>query len=121
MLHPFPQASDGIIASFPIFDFDFASIGETVVASAVMGGAVAHRFDEDGFAAIFECHSAGFFGDFTHGENVIAVDADGVNAVANAAAGDAVAAVLLDCCGGDGEAVVSTDEYYGTRACGCYV
>ena len=83
--------------------------------------AIAHRFDEDGFAAVFERHPAGFPGDFAHREDVVAVDADGVDAVTDAAAGDAVAAVLLDGCGGDGEAVVATDEDYGAGARGCDV
>ena len=95
MLHPFPQARNRIIAAFPILDFDFGAVGEAVVAGAVVGDAVAHRFDEDRFATVLERHSAGFFRDFPHGEDVVAVYADGVDAVTDTATGDAVATVLL--------------------------
>ena len=57
--------------------------------------AVGHGFYEDGFPAVLEGHSAGFLCDFADGEDVVAVDADGVDAVADAAAGDTVAAVLF--------------------------
>jgi len=87
----------------------------------VVGNTIAHRFDQDWFSAILECHATGFFGDFANGKDVVAVNADGVDAVAYATAGDAVATVLFDCGGGDCEAVVAADEDYGTGTCGCYV
>lgn len=80
--------------------------------------AVAHRFDEDGFAAVGEGHAAGLLGGFAHGEDVVAVDADGVDAVADASAGDAVASVLLEGWGGDGVAVVAAQEDDGAGAGG---
>ena len=57
--------------------------------------AITHGFDEDWFSAVREGHFAGDFGYGADGEDVVAVDADGVDAVADAAACDAVAAVLL--------------------------
>lgn len=56
---------------------------------------------------------AGFFGGLADGEYVVAVDADGVDAVADAAAGDAVASVLFQCRGGDCVPVITADEYDG--------
>lgn len=83
-----------------------------------MRDAVAHCFYEDRFAAVFEGHTAGFFCCFADGEDIVAVDADGVDAVANAAAGDAVAAVLFQRWGRDCKAVVAADEDDGAGACG---
>lgn len=98
-LHPLAQAGDGIIAAFPVLDFDAGAVGETVVARAVVRDAVAHGFDEDGLApagvVAGESHLARFARDAPHGEDVVAVYPDGVDAVADAAAGDAVAAVLF--------------------------
>lgn len=86
-----------------------------------MGDAVAHRFNEDRLSAIFERHATGFLGDFANSKDVVAVNTDGVDAIAYATAGDAVATVLFDCGGGDCEAVVAADQDYGTGTCGCYV
>lgn len=57
--------------------------------------AVAHGFNEDGFAAPGKRHAACLEGDFTHGEDVVPIDAHGVDAVSDTAAGDAVATVLF--------------------------
>ena len=56
--------------------------------------------------------------DFADGEDVVAVDADGVDAVADATARDAVAAVLLQCGRRDGVPVVAAYEDDGAGACG---
>lgn len=80
--------------------------------------AVAHRLDEDGFPAVGEGDAARFLRCFVDGEDVVAVDADGVDAVAYAAAGDAVAAILFQGRGGDGVAVVAADEDDGAGAGG---
>lgn len=61
----------------------------------MVGDAVAHCFDEDGPATVGEGDLACFLCGFVDGEDIVAVDADGVDAVAYAAAGDAVAAVLF--------------------------
>ena len=84
----------------------------------MVGNAIAHRFDEDRFAAVLERHSACFFCGFSDGEDVVAVNADSVDAVTDSSACDAVATILLQCGGGDGVAVVSTEENYGAGACG---
>ena len=72
--------------------------------------AVAHRLNEDGFAAVREGDAARFLRCFVDGEDVVAVNADRVDTVAYAAAGDAVAAILFQGWGGDGVAVVAADE-----------
>ena len=118
-LHPFPQPGNGIISALPVLDLDFSPVGEAVVAGAVVRDAVAHRFDEDGLAAVFQRHASRFLGDFADGEDVVAVHADRIDAVSDAAARDAVAAVLFQCGGRDGVAVVAADEDDGAGArCG---
>lgn len=57
--------------------------------------AVAHRFDQDGLATFGEGHAAGTFCNFADSEDVVAVYANGVDAIANASAGDPIAAVLF--------------------------
>lgn len=79
---------------------------------------VAHCLDKDGTAAVRERNAACFPHRLVHGEDVVAVDADRVDAVAHAATGDAVAAVLFQCRGGDGVAVVAADEDDGAGASG---
>lgn len=86
-----------------------------------MGNAIGHCFDEDGAPAIGERQLARFLGHLEHGPDVVAVDADRVDSVAGAAAGDAVAAVLFQRGGRDGVPVVATDEDYGAGARGGYV
>lgn len=95
MLHPFAQARNRIVAALPVLNLDLGAVGETVVACAVMRDAVAHRLNEHWFAAVGERHAARFLRGCTHGEDIVAVNADGVNAVAHATAGDAITAVLL--------------------------
>ena len=75
--------------------------------------AVAHRFDEDGLAAaaaIVEGALARGKRGSPHGEDVVAVDADRVDAVADAARGDPVAAILFERRCRDGVPVVPADE-----------
>lgn len=57
--------------------------------------AVAHGFDQDGLPAFKKGHLAGAFCDFADGEDVVAIDTNGVNAIANTSAGDPIAAVLF--------------------------
>ena len=87
----------------------------------MVGNAVAHRFNEDGFAAILQCHPPCFFGHFAYGEDVVPIYADGVNTVAYTSASDAIPAVLLQGWCGDCVAVVAADEDHGARACSCYI
>ena len=87
----------------------------------MVGYAVAHCFDQDRLAAVLEGHFARFFGDFAHGEDVVAVHADRINAIADSTAGNTVAAVLLECRGRDGVAVVTANEDDGAGACCCDV
>lgn len=75
-----------------------------------MGDAVGHGFDEDRAIGFGEGAGAGVLGYFADSEDVVAVDADGVDSIADAAGGNAVAFVLLDTGGGNGEAVVAADE-----------
>ena len=83
----------------------------------MVADAIAHCFDEDGFAAAFEksafsrCECGG-----PNGEDIVAVDADRVDAVADTAGGDPVATVLLKGRCGDGVSVVAADEDDGTAA-----
>lgn len=83
-----------------------------------MGDAVAHCLDEDGLAAVREGEFASSDRSFSHGEDVVAVDADGINAVADTSAGYAVATVLFQRWCRDGEAVVPTYEDDGAGAGG---
>lgn len=78
-----------------------------------MGDAIAHSFDKDGPSSIFQSHPTGFSGHFVYGENVVAVDADGIDAVSDSPTGDSVAPVLFQGGCGDGIAVVATDEDHG--------
>ena len=87
----------------------------------MVGNAVAHRFDENGFAAILQCHPACFFGHFSYSEDIIPVYPDGVNTVAYTSASDTITAVLLKGRCGDCVAVISADEDHGARACSCYI
>lgn len=75
-----------------------------------MRDTVGQGLDEDGLAAVLEGELAGFLDGLADGPDVVAVDADGVDAIANAAAGDAVTAVLLKRGRGNGVAVVAADE-----------
>lgn len=83
--------------------------------------AVAHRFDEDRFSAVFERHATSLLRDFAHSKNIITINANSVDTVSYAAASDAITTVLLDGGGGDGEAVVAADEDDWTGARGGYV
>ena len=65
-----------------------------------------------------EGDAAGFAHGFVDGEDVVAVDSDGVDPIADAAAGDSIATVLFQGRGGDGVAVVAADEDYGTGSGG---
>lgn len=80
--------------------------------------AVAHRFDQDRFPAVLQRHRPRFLGGFADGEDVVAVDTDGVDAVADPAARDTVAPVLFQGGRGDGVAVVAADEHNGAGAGG---
>lgn len=80
--------------------------------------AVAHRFDQDRFPAVLQRHRPRFPGGFADGEDVVAVDADGVDAVSDPAARDAVAPVLFQGGRRDGVAVVAADEDDGAGAGG---
>lgn len=62
-----------------------------------MRDAICHRFDEDWLTAVLEGKFAGSLDRFTNGPNVVAVDADGVDAVADASGGNAVSTVLFQC------------------------
>lgn len=77
----------------------------------MVGDAVAHGFDQDWFAAAGKGHVARFFRGLSYGEYVVAVYADGVDTVADASAGDAVASVLFQRGGRDCVAIIATDEY----------
>lgn len=118
VFQPLAQPDDRVIAAFPVLDLDAGPVREAIVAGTVVRDAVAHRLDEDGFPAVGEGNAARFLRCFVDGEDVVAVDADGVDAVAYAAAGDAVAAILFQGRGGDGVAVVAADEDNGTGAGG---
>lgn len=83
-----------------------------------MAYAVGHHLDENGLATVGEGEGAGGFCGGAHGEDVVAVDADGVHAVAGAAGGDAIATVLVAGGCGDGVAVVAADEDAGCLSCG---
>ena len=84
----------------------------------MVGNTVTHRFDEDGAAAVFEGHTSSSGCRLADGEDVVAVDADCVDAVTDSATGDAVAAVLVQGRGGDRVAVIPADEDYGAGS-GC--
>ena len=118
VFQPLAQPDDGVIAAFPVLDLDAGPVRKAIVAGAVVRDAVAHRLDEDGFPAVGEGDAARFLRCFVDGEDVVAVDADGVDAVAYAAAGNAVAAILFQGWGGDGVAVVAADENDGAGAGG---
>ena len=120
-LHPLPQSGDWIISAFPVFHFHLGTVGEAVITGAVVGNAVAHCFNEDGFAAILQCHSPCFFGHFAYSEDIVPIYADGVNTVAYTAASDAITAVLLQGRCRDCVAVVAANEDHGARACSCYI
>lgn len=81
-----------------------------------MADAVGHHFDEDGLAAVLEREAPRLRGGAAHGEDVVAVDAEGGDAVACAAGSDAVAPVLVRGGGGDGVPVVAADEDAGDLA-----
>ena len=80
-----------------------------------MRHAVAHRLDKDRAAPILKGHPASFLGGFADGEDIVSVDADGVDAVAYPATSDPITAVLLQCRCGDRVTIVATDEDHGTR------
>lgn len=82
----------------------------------MVGDAVGHALDEDGLAAVLEGHFPGLLDGLAHGPDVVAVNADRVYAIANATAGDAVSAVLVQRGRRDGVAVVAADEDDGARA-----
>jgi len=84
----------------------------------MVADAVGHHFDEDGLAAVFEGEDARLFGRAAHGEDVVAVDAEGGDAVACAARRDAVAPVLVAGGRRDGVAVVAAEEDAGDLAGG---
>ena len=86
-----------------------------------MRDTVAHRFNKDWLSTILERHSPGFFSHFPYSEDVITVNADGIDAVTYTATSDAVAAVLLDGRGGDGEAVIPAEEDHRAGARSCYI
>lgn len=83
----------------------------------MVGDAIAHGFNEDGLTSIRERHTAGFLGNFTYSEDIISIDPDGVNTIADTAASNTISPVLLQ--GGRGYciSVVSADEYYRAGAC----
>lgn len=110
ILQPLPQANDRVVPAFPVLDLYPRPVRETIIAGTVVRDTVAHRFDEDWPAAVRERNAARFPHRLVHGKDVIAVNADRVDAVAHAAAGDTVAAVLVERRGGDGVAVVAADE-----------
>lgn len=87
----------------------------------MVGDAVAHCFYEDGFAAVLQCHTPSFLRYFANGEDVVSIDADGVDTVAYASAGYAIATILLQGWGGDRIAVVAANEDDGTGASSRYV
>ena len=78
---------------------------------------VAHCFDEDRFTAVVvEGALARCKCDGSDGEDVVAVNADCVDAVADAARGDPVATILFEGRCGDGVSVVTADEDDGAAA-----
>lgn len=83
-----------------------------------MTHAVTHRLDQDRSAPSFQCHAPSPPHHFAHGEDVVPVHADGVDAVAHAAAGDPVASVLFQCWRADRVAVVAADVHDGAGARG---
>jgi len=87
----------------------------------VVADAVGHDFDEDGLPGSLQCQSASLRCHLLDCEDVVAVDADGMDPVTYASARDAVAAVLLQRRGADGVAVVPTDEDDGAGSRRCNV
>ena len=78
--------------------------------------AVGHHFDEDGLAAVLERKAPCVRGGAAHGEDVVAVDAEGRDAVACAARGDAVAPVLVRGWCRNRVPIVAADEDAGDLA-----
>lgn len=82
----------------------------------MMAHAVTHRLDEDGLAPARERHRPRKPHHLPHGKDVVPVHAHRVDAVADAAAGDPVAPVLVQCWRADRVPVVAADEDDGAGA-----
>jgi hypothetical protein len=83
-----------------------------------MRDAVAHGFDEDWFTTPGKRHLSRFFGSLPYRKNVIAVYADGIDAIANTSTCDAIASVLLQRGRRNCVPIITADEHRGARPCG---
>src|SRR5271154_6701010 len=94
-LHPLSQPNDRVIPSLPFFDFHLRSVGKAVIACAVMADSVAHRFNQYGPPTALKRHLPRFRRCLSNGKNIISIDADSVDSIANSATSDAISLVLL--------------------------